>query len=436
MPLRCYTTVSDLAICQRCPTLFAYRVHEKKTVWYIGINGGGEAYGSIFHKEISEKFFRTASDPRDPLHEEISRAVVGGADALEECIRKNFFVPLIDRKADSLTSGQILNMAQAVRVWVRRMAEFFGSSMPVFIKPEMKMTGCYSSKEHDADLIIKGRYDAMIFNTNRREIRLFEFKAFRKSDVTVPLSQSLMYSWLLQKSSGIIPSIEIIYLDDEESEIFSPKVVREMIIEGLPGLFNKALDIILLRRIPKMFYDDNLCPVCKFKRRCKFDMKRIFSRPRRGASLLSVMVFMFAATMITAQVFFFSNLSADSVKDEREITSARLQLASIVENVKNNLTTNSGRSANWLTFQDLAKEPTSHDNTTHSKYYDLDYTYNELNFDETKWNKIDATNKLFPPMTNYYLIRAYKELPRGKNLMLQVLVDNSGEIKTYEEIWY
>lgn len=437
MPLTCYATVSDLALCQRCPALFAYKIHmRKKSAWRVGIHGGGEAYGSIFHREISEKFFNAASDSRSPLHKKILSAASGGADSLEECVRENFFAPFVEKRSERLSSGQILSMAQAVRVWVRRMAAFLEDCEPVFLKPEGKLQGCYRSEEHEAELIINGRYDAMIFNPGRHEVRLFEFKGFKKSDVVVPLSQSLIYSWLVKKSSGIIPSIEIIYLDEEEPEIFETRVVREMIISGLPGLFGTALDIILLRRIPEMLHDENLCSQCKFTAKCKGDMKKIFSLRRRGVSLLSVAVFLFAATMITAQVFFFTTMSAETASDERDILRARLQLANIVEEVKGTLASHSGGSASWEDFDDLAQDERTYGSDTYSKYYDLDYTYVSKDLEYNEWSKIDAPAKLFPPMEDHYLIRAYKERTNGKNLMLQVLVTSDGKIKSYEEIWY
>ena len=437
MPLTCYATVSDLALCQRCPALFAYKIHmRKKSAWRVGIHGGGEAYGSIFHREISEKFFNAASDSRSPLHKKILSAASGGADSLEECVRENFFAPFVEKRSERLSSGQILSMAQAVRVWVRRMAAFLEDCEPVFLKPEGRLQGCYRSEEHEAELIINGRYDAMIFNPGRHEVRLFEFKGFKKSDVVVPLSQSLIYSWLVKKSSGIIPSIEIIYLDEEEPEIFEARVVREMIISGLPGLFGTALDIILLRRIPEMLHDENLCSQCKFTAKCKGDMKKIFSLRRRGVSLLSVAVFLFAATMITAQVFFFTTMSAETASDERDILRARLQLANIVEEVKGTLASHSGGSASWEDFDDLAQDERTYGSDTYSKYYDLDYTYVSKDLEYNEWSKIDAPAKLFPPMEDHYLIRAYKERTNGKNLMLQVLVTSDGKIKSYEEIWY
>ncbi len=57
-------------------------------------------------------------------------------------------------------------------------------------------------------------------------------------------------------------------------------------------------------------------------------------RKRNGASLLNVMVFMVFAVMVTAQVFFFSQSSMESLADEREIMMYRLNLDSLLEEAK------------------------------------------------------------------------------------------------------
>ena len=86
--------------------------------------------------------------------------------------------------------------------------------------------------------------------------------------------------------------------------------------------------------------DKNLCGCCKFKDTCEDDMKKIFSRKfnfktkHRGASLLSLMIFFMAAIIITAQVFFFSDISAKSVREDRDIQSVRMQLYALTDEIK------------------------------------------------------------------------------------------------------
>ena len=42
-------SVSDAALCQRCPRLLAYRGEGERGAWKVGIEGSGEKYGSLFH---------------------------------------------------------------------------------------------------------------------------------------------------------------------------------------------------------------------------------------------------------------------------------------------------------------------------------------------------------------------------------------------------
>lgn len=199
---------------------------------------------------------------------------------------------------------------------------------------------------------------------------------------------------------------------------------------------------------------------------------------RRGASLINVMVFMMFAVMVTAQVFFFTKSSSDSLAEGREIMLYRLHLQSLVEEAKDRLKIKSGT------------DTISHDNSLHSisgttstysalKYdkfftdtkllsrdlsgyhvsiHDLDYSFDATfdTSDRTTWTDKEngygndnAHKKLFAAMpalsidvgtadpdtgdeihnykiTNrFYLIRAWTQLPEnyyGAKLMYQVLV--------------
>ena len=122
----CYTTVSDLAVCQRCPALFGYKVHRhEKDAWLQGIKGRGDYYGSMFHKNIARVFFEAAADPFNPLHAALARAISGGRAELEEFVRENIFMPFVEKYSGRYTSGQIMAAAEGVRVWVKAMHEFF-----------------------------------------------------------------------------------------------------------------------------------------------------------------------------------------------------------------------------------------------------------------------------------------------------------------------
>ena len=286
MSVNIFTTVSDSALCQKCPALLAYKIHRGfRNAWRIGIKGNGAAYGTIFHKKIARVFFEAASKPSGSLHRKIKRSL-SGASTLESVIREDIFLPLLAAKSESFTSEQITAMAEGISVWVKAMSEFFAlipslseapdKVMPtVFIKPEQKLQAVYEYPSGGGTLTVTGCYDALLFNPDRGEARLFEFKSYMKSDISVPLSQSLIYSWLIREHTGITPSVEIIYLSDigKEPDVFGALSVDGMIEAGLPELFRSVFEVIALRNVPEFQRDLNLCRQCPFNARCGKDWR-------------------------------------------------------------------------------------------------------------------------------------------------------------------
>ncbi len=435
----CFLSVSNAALCQRCPMLLAYKIHMGiKDVWKIGINGSGYAYGSMFHKNIARVFFEAASDSSHHLHRKISESIPHGRDSLEGVIRENIFMPFLSRESENYTSGQILSMAKGITVWTRAMSEFF-SLIPslqknpekfmrtVFIPPEQKLQACYDFD--GVKLNVAGCYDALLFNPDKCEARLFEFKGYMKSDISVPLSQSLIYSWLIWKHTGVIPSVEIIYLgeDDKEPEIFSPSSVREMIIAGLPGLFRSAFGVISLKGVPEISRDENLCRKCPFDGKCANDWRSLKVKKRRGASLINVMVFMMFTVMVTAQVFFFSKTSSDSLAEEREIMLYRLRLDSLVEDAKDKLKIKTGpglithkeelhklegtawiypKALKYSGFYEGTKLISEDSNGYHLRIHDLDYSFDASGEGNTTFSTTDRNNWA----NNYGNTNAHKKL--------------------------
>ena len=324
--------------------LLAHKIHKGYNyAWRVGIKGSGDSYGSMFHKSIAETFFNAASNPKDSLHPKIIEAISGGVTALEDMIREEIFMPFVGRCSEKLQVGQIISMASGVSTWVKAMYDFLKDipsiardAETIFIKPEGCLHGCYKFKdgEFKGDVLeIKGRYDALMFNPAKTDARLFEFKGFRKSDVTVPLSQSLIYAWLLYKSTGIISSIEIIYLDETSQPpvIFDARTVRAMIVSALPDLFTSVYNVISLRKEPEILQDKELCSECKFRRTCKDNIRDLFRGKRRGSSMLSVLIFFLATILIMTQAFFFASNSHESLLEEREIAGARMKLEGYVQ---------------------------------------------------------------------------------------------------------
>lgn len=279
-------SVSDAALCQRCPRLLAYRGEGGRGAWKVGIEGSGEKYGSLFHEHIAGAFFNAASDPKNPLRGEI-RAVLSGTRAgeppirerLEELIRVRFFNPFMEQYAPKLSTGQALSMARGTSVWAGCMADFlakipFGRLAPdevmhVFLEPERTLQATYVSADGRV-LKLSGRYDALLFNPDSHEATLFEFKGHRCSDATVALSQALIYAWLVQRATGILPAVQVVYLEEEHPATFPSSDVKSM-TSALPGLFDVVLDV-LERRLPlPVAVNSALCLQCPWNGDCAND---------------------------------------------------------------------------------------------------------------------------------------------------------------------
>ena len=464
MNKRCYTIVSDIALCQKCPALLAYKIHTGiKTAWRVGIKSSGYAYGSIFHKHIAQVFFEAAANSRHALHSQAVRAVTGGYRAIDDFIREKIFMPFVNANSKNLTSGQITSLASGVSIWVHAMAKFFREipsliitpkmTLPrIFMKPEQKLQAEYIfpglDVNNEKSLVITGCYDALLFNPDKVEARLFEFKGYNKSDIVVPLTQSLVYSWLIERTTGIMPSVEIIYLDERsrDPDVFDSKTVREMIGLGLKNLFASVFNVITLKNFPAVNFNKSLCSVCRFSKRCRQDVASGFRFSRRpGVSLLNVMVFLIFSVMVTAQVFFYSVNSSESVIEEREIMRVRLILADMIRKAKSY--TGYAPSKNTIAYDEFRKGNNFHDLKADSSanvpstvsgvdIHNLGYQYKSSSVDITYYWKQKAYERIFAQMPEHYLIRAYAPVTNERNLMIQVVVDSTGTIKSWQEVWY
>ena len=287
-----------MAIFQKCPRLAFYSIFLKENTSFIGVKGSGY-YGSIFHKKISERFFSAASDYGKNLYFKIADSIKNGHDAFFNFVKTDIFYELLRYEGKNYTSQQISALSRATNLWIDEMWKFFSEIptllkipaeyMPlVFKKPEgllqgeIKNLNVYGTQ---STLKIIGRFDAILCNPDTKQTRLFEFKGYNKTDVTVPLCQTLIYAWLIYKLTGIIPEIEIIHLSENLPEInfFSSSDVRKMIQTSLPSLFREVCKIFFFREIPAEALYQNLCNSCKYKNSCFNDIKKFIAH-KKGVS--------------------------------------------------------------------------------------------------------------------------------------------------------
>ncbi len=139
----------------------------------------------------------------------------------------------------------------------------------VFLRPERTLQATYVSSDGRV-LELSGRYDALLFNPDSCEATLFEFKGYRCSDPSVALSQTLIYAWLIQNAAGILPAVQVVYLEEERPGVFPSSEVASM-MSALPGLFDVVLDV-LERRLPlPVAVNSELCLRCPWNGDCAGD---------------------------------------------------------------------------------------------------------------------------------------------------------------------
>ena len=188
-----------------------------------------------------------------------------------------------------------------------------------------------------------------------------------------------------------------------------------------------------------------------------------FKRP--GASLVNVCVFFLAATMITAQVFFFSTTTTETLAEEAKSVERRfsmeqklklafkaLQSSSIVSDPVSTevaFSNKVGITGTVLVSFDKAARVWTND-ADKIYIYNLNYTLQSLNYAgheqvADNWDKVPIPQRIFPPMeANYFLVRVLSPgQGLGKKLMYQVLVQRDTSTSpytikplTFQEVWY
>ena len=249
-------TASGLSSCQRCPRLLAYHISGEKNVWRIGIAGSGASFGKIFHERIAGRFHADAAKGDLP---ELADAFRGGTPKLKKrlaaLVQARYFAPFLAEKSATLKSERLMALAKGTDFWIQCLAGFL-SGVPSLLtaqKPEKILSSVFHRPEETlyagypysdgVTLQVSGQYDCLLFNPDANEATLFEFKGYKASDVTVELSQTLVYAWLVFIATGIIPSVTLIYLENDAPVPYSAGDVRKM-LDNLPNLFETTRQVL------------------------------------------------------------------------------------------------------------------------------------------------------------------------------------------------
>ena len=276
-------SVTELHLCRRCPRLMrAYRVERgarrRKDLAMTGVTGSGLNYGSVFHDEIAGSFFQDLGEAGNANREALALLLKEQpgdlARTLEDFIKLRYLLPFMKKKSRSYGVDDLLQLARGLQFWTRCLAEALAEIPPLFSAPEKALgqvfrpartllnASCELSDGRTLD--ISGQPDGLIFNPVTGKGTLFEFKGHAPSNAEEDATQAALYAWLLSKTSGLVPDVQILYLEDEPAprRLDSEKV--KALFETLPGLFQTAADAIEGREVP-MAGDPALCRVCPLR---------------------------------------------------------------------------------------------------------------------------------------------------------------------------
>jgi len=196
-------------------------------------------------------------------------------------VKEQYLIPFLEEYANTLPYERIEAFASACEQWIGYLNDFITpnlSEIPDWLtllqkivhSSEYLMKSPYSFP--DAEMMqISGRPDAILFDPKTKEAVVVEYKARKESDPLQDLAQTSLYSWLVHTSIGILPRVDILYLEEKQPLVryFVPAI--QDIIENHPSLFQLARDILHGKRPVPQCTSPALCQICPYAHTCDGD---------------------------------------------------------------------------------------------------------------------------------------------------------------------
>lgn len=288
-------SVSDIHLCHRCPRLLAYRLGGSKNAWKVGLPGTGEMPGAFFHDRIAAPFYKTVASGGS--NTKIFRELVAtlnkttGEDRQKHLLaflEKYFFIPTINKHAKRFQAVRIISLGRGLEVWNRFLADFFNRFDPSKEKENWK--SLLNKLVHDPETIIgvkckvdektvlrvTGRYDALMLNPDKGEAIIVEFKGRKAGAPDEDFLQVALYAWIFKQKTGISPVACVIYLEEDDPEVFYGANVLAGVDAYLPGLLRRVASVITAvpqkgRKILPSPSSLDICHQCPFDQICDSD---------------------------------------------------------------------------------------------------------------------------------------------------------------------
>jgi DNA segregation ATPase FtsK/SpoIIIE, S-DNA-T family len=287
-------SVSEIHLCHRCSRLLAYQLSGSKKAWKVGLSGTGEMPGAFFHDRIAAPFYKTVASGGNT---KIFRELVGILNKtasknrqrhLLAFLEKYFFIPIITKHAKYFQSVRIISLGHGFAVWNRFLSDFFNQFDPTKEKEGWKsllkklvhdpetLIGVKCKLDKKTMLRVTGRYDALMLNPDKGEAVLVEFKGRKAGTLDEDFLQVALYAWIFKQKTGISPVARVIYLEENEPEIFYDSNILSGVDPYLPGLFRRVASII--EAVPRKEritlpspLSSSICHQCPFDQICDSD---------------------------------------------------------------------------------------------------------------------------------------------------------------------
>jgi S-DNA-T family DNA segregation ATPase FtsK/SpoIIIE len=199
---------------------------------------------------------------------------------LDALVRTRYFTPFLMEKSQKLTADNAVALAKATEFWVECLADFLSKIPSLLASPETRLGIVFHQPEKTLrlpyaypdgrTLRVSGRYDCLLFDPDAARAVVFEFKGFKAADPIVELSQTLIYTWLIEKATGIVPAVKLIYLENDNPFDVSPTAVKKM-MNNLPHLFDVTRQVLEKRLPLPIASDSSLCKNCPYDAKCDQD---------------------------------------------------------------------------------------------------------------------------------------------------------------------
>ncbi|WLE97087.1 MAG: DNA translocase FtsK [Candidatus Electrothrix communis] len=280
---------TEVHLCHRCPRLLAYQLQGRGHAWKVGLQGSGNFPGKLFHNLIARPFHDSiCQGPSNVVHQAVHALLQQQdqeiTDGLFTIINQYILDPVLAKKAATLKADQIIALVEGMHYWNANLSAFLckcrdHTDSPVladlFCRPEQKLLATISLPTTDT-LQLTGQFDSLLIDQQHKEAVIIEFKGLKPAHTDEDLIQVALYALLLKKTTGIMASGMVLYLEEEDK-------VATYSAETLAGMNDNLMHLLQIAAETKQLATQSndcilrppnnpqLCSLCSFASQCDQD---------------------------------------------------------------------------------------------------------------------------------------------------------------------